>query len=84
MSVSVVAETLFLACIYILYPMFYMYHVTGGNKVVYCIGISPYTILWTFANYHVLKHQLTNLILSSLYIPTVLKSAAKLWKSVHK
>ena len=38
MSVSVVAETLFLACIYILYPMFYMYHVTGRNKVVlYCI-----------------------------------------------
>ena len=38
MRVSVVAETLFLACIYILYPMFYMYHVTGRNKVVlYCI-----------------------------------------------
>ena len=38
MSVSVVAETLFLACIYILYPMFYMYHGTGINKVVlYCI-----------------------------------------------
>ena len=34
MSDSVVAETLFLACIYILYPMFYMYHVTGRNKVV--------------------------------------------------
>ena len=37
MSVSVVAGTLFLACIYILYPMFYMHHVTGRNKVVYCI-----------------------------------------------
>ena len=34
MSVSVVVETLFLACIYILYPMFYMYHVTVRNKVV--------------------------------------------------
>ena len=40
MSVSVVAETLFLTCIYILYPMFYMYHVTGRNKVVYCILFS--------------------------------------------
>ena len=34
MSVSVVAETLFLACIYMLYHMFYMYHVTVRNKVV--------------------------------------------------
>ena len=31
-----------------------------------------------FANYHVLKHPLTNLILSSLYIQKVLKSAAKI------
>ena len=37
MSVSVVAETLFLACINILYPLFYMYHVTGKNKVVLLI-----------------------------------------------
>ena len=31
-----------------------------------------------FANYHVLNHPLTNLILSSFYIPKVLKSAAKI------
>ena len=31
-----------------------------------------------FANYHVFKHPRTNLILSSLYIPKVLKSAAKI------
>ena len=31
-----------------------------------------------FANYHVLKHPLTNLILSSVYIPKVLKSVAKI------
>ena len=30
------------------------------------------------ANYHVLKHPLTNLILSSFYIPKVFKSAAKI------
>ena len=31
-----------------------------------------------FANYHVLKRPLTNLIFSSFYIPKVLKSAAKI------
>ena len=31
-----------------------------------------------FANYHVLKHPLTNLIMSSFYIPKFLKSAAKI------
>ena len=31
-----------------------------------------------FANYHVHKHPLTNSILSSVYIPKVLKSAAKI------
>ena len=31
-----------------------------------------------FANYHVLKHPLTNLILSCCYIPKVLTSAAKI------
>ena len=31
-----------------------------------------------FANYHVHKHPLTNLILSSFYIPKVLRSAAKI------
>ena len=33
-----------------------------------------------FANYHVLKHPLTNLVLSSFYIPKVLKSAANIKK----
>ena len=31
-----------------------------------------------FANYHVHKHPITNLMLSSLYIPQVLKSVAKI------
>ena len=31
-----------------------------------------------FVNYHVLKHPITNLILSSFYIPKVLKSAAQI------
>ena len=33
---------------------------------------------YLFANYHVLNHPLTNLILSSFYIPKVLKCAAKI------
>ena len=33
-----------------------------------------------FANFHVLKDPITNLILSSFYIPKVLKSAAKIMK----
>ena len=34
MCVIDVAVT-FLICIYLMRPMFYMYHVTGRNKVVY-------------------------------------------------
>ena len=33
---------------------------------------------YLFANYHVLKQTLKNLILSSFYIPKVLKSVAKI------
>ena len=40
-------------------------------------NLTPFFGNHLFANYHVLKHPLANLILSSFYIPKVVKSAAK-------
>ena len=58
-------------------------HEIGKIKAIFGLGMTP-TLLTPsfgnclFANYHVLKHPLTNLILSSFYIPKVLKCAAKI------
>ena len=52
--------------------------VSKFTSLVRATLLTPYFGNHLFANYRVLKHQLTNLILSSFYIPKVLKSVAKI------